>query len=352
MMRHQRQGHDLVAMPAVLPQPAQRPGVLRQQVAAGGGQVGLLGRGIETKIASRDQMQRDAQRFLHVGLLLRVDARLRQDERRARLVDQNAVGLVHQCHPQPAQQQAGRLGLAAFEMAHAVVQLAGQVPPHQPVAQVVEGQLLGGAVGDVAAVRSAALGLVQRARHRAHGETQHAIDRAEVRRVAIHQIVVGGDHVHGHAGQRRGGGGDRGRQRLALAGGHLGQAVVEHDAGGDELGVKLLHAQRAAGGLAHQRERLGHRRVGEALGAQARADRTHARGERGSRERPHRAWNACLRASRKRCCRRWLTSGGQLPAGVARRGVVAVLAALRIGTQRRCAVGQGGRSHAGALGGG
>ena len=184
------------------------------------------------------------------------------------------------------------------------------MPPHQAVAQIVEGQLLGGAVGDVAAVGGAALRLVQRARHRAHGQPQQAIDRAEVGRIAIHQVVVGGDDVHRHAGQRCSGGGDRGSQRLALAGGHFRQAVAEHDARGDELGVKLLHAQRPRGRLAHQRERCGHRRIGEAFGTQVGTDLPHARREGGCGQSVRTALECASTAARKRCCRRSLSARG------------------------------------------
>jgi hypothetical protein len=67
--------------------------------------------------------------------------------------------------------------------------------------------------------------------------------------------------VHALAGERVEIGRERGDQRLALAGLHLGDlAVVEHHAA-DQLHVEVAHAQRALGSLAHHRERLGQQLV-------------------------------------------------------------------------------------------
>ena len=75
--------------------------------------------------------------------------------------------------------------------------------------------------------------------------------------IAPREIVVDRDDVDALAIERIEIGGERGNQRLALAGAHLGDlAAVEHDAA-DHLHVVVPLAEHALGGLAHRRERLG-----------------------------------------------------------------------------------------------
>ena len=63
--------------------------------------------------------------------------------------------------------------------------------------------------------------------------------------------------MHVVAGQRVQVAGERGHERLALAGLHLGDVAVVERHAADELHVEVAHAQRAHAGLAHGRERLG-----------------------------------------------------------------------------------------------
>ena len=71
------------------------------------------------------------------------------------------------------------------------------------------------------------------------------------------EVVVDGDDVHALALERVQVAGQRGDQRLALAGPHLGDlALVQHHAA-DELHVVVAHPERAPARLAADRERLG-----------------------------------------------------------------------------------------------
>ncbi len=191
------------------------------------------------------------QRMLGMVLRRRGIGAARQDQRHARLVDQDRVGLVDDGHAQPAQQcrrrqpglqprQRGRQRVAPPPWRYAWrVRRRGE-----SVAQVVEHQFLGRDVGDVAAVGARPHHGVVGLHHPAYGQAERGIQRLQVLRIACHQVVVGGDHVHRHAGQRPGRGGQRHRQGLALAGGHLGEPAFEHGTRGDQLGVEGLCAQR------------------------------------------------------------------------------------------------------------
>ena len=69
--------------------------------------------------------------------------------------------------------------------------------------------------------------------------------------VAFGEIVVDGDDMNAAAGQRVEIDRERGDQRLAFAGLHLGDpALVQHHAA-DELDVEMALAERALAGLAH-----------------------------------------------------------------------------------------------------
>ena len=62
--------------------------------------------------------------------------------------------------------------------------------------------------------------------------------------------------MHRHAGQRRGGGGQRRRERLALAGLHFGEHAVQHDAAADQLHRVVAQAeQRCAAARTSANER-------------------------------------------------------------------------------------------------
>ena len=154
------------------------------------------------------------------------------DERRARLVDQDRVDLVDDGVMVPALHHLGG--------AHLHV-----------VAQVIEAQLVVGAVGDVAGVLLAALVVVELVDDDANGEAEELVDAAHPFRVALGEVVVDGDDVDALAGERVEIDRQRGDQRLALARLHLGDlALVQHHAA-DQLHIEMPLTQGALGRLAH-----------------------------------------------------------------------------------------------------
>ncbi len=188
-----------------------------------------------------------------VGRLLRVAA---DDERRARLVDEDVVDLVDDG------EEVGALG-ARLEVHDEVV------------AQEVEAELVVGAVRDVGRVRLAPRdrsqvaqplvgGVVLRVEQvsgvvldRSDAHPEPVEDGADPLRVALGQVVVRGDDVNAAPDEaveeRR----QRGHERLALAGPHLGdRPAVEHDAA-HQLHVVVPLSERPDHRLADGGERLG-----------------------------------------------------------------------------------------------
>ena len=174
---------------------------------------------------------------VEVGRLFR---RARDDQRRAGFVDQDAVDFVDD-----------REVVAALHH-RADVEL-------HVVAQVVEAELVVGAVGDVAAVGDLALLVVEVVLNHADRHAEEAIDAAHPLRVAAGEVVVDGDDVNALAFERVEIGGQRRDQRLAFAGLHFGdRAVVQHHAA-DQLHVVMPHVQHAAAGFADHGEASGSR---------------------------------------------------------------------------------------------
>ena len=157
------------------------------------------------------------------------------DQRRARLVDQDRIDLVDD-----------RVIVAALHHLGALVL--------HVVAQIVEAELVVGAVGDVAGIGRAALLVGDAVDDDAGGQAEERIDAAHPFGVALGEVVVDGDDMHALAFERVEIDRQRGDQRLAFASAHLGDgAGVQHHAA-DQLYVKRPQAERALGGLAHHRE--------------------------------------------------------------------------------------------------
>ena len=177
-------------------------------------------------------------RELHVELL-RVVGAPGDDQRRAGLVDEDRVDLVDDGER-----------VAAL---HLVVLGDGHV-----VAQVVEPELVVGAVGDAGGVGATLrLEVVDLGDHGADLEPEEPVDLAHPLGVALGQVVVDGDQVHAAARERVEVRRERGDEGLALAGLHLRDPAEVQRGAAHDLHVEVPLPERALPGLAHRRERLG-----------------------------------------------------------------------------------------------
>ena len=195
-----------------------------------------LARRCVVQLERRDQL---IDPHVQLGALL---GTARDDQRRARLVDQDRVHLVDD-----------RVSQAAL---HAVLETEREV-----VAQIIEAELVVRAVGDVGGVGEALLFLRLVALDHADREAQETVDRAHPVGIALREILVDGHDVHAAAGECievRGKGCD---QRLALARAHLGDlALMQRDAA-DQLHVEMPHLDGAPSRFANERERLRQERI-------------------------------------------------------------------------------------------
>ena len=167
------------------------------------------------------------QRLERVVLGARGDGRgAGDDERRARLVDEDGVHLID--------------NREVVSVLHHLLRLHG----HAVVAEVVEAKLGVRAVGDVAVVLLAPLGGFHGVLDAAHGEAEVLVEMPHPRRVAARQVVVHGDELHVLSGERVQVERQRGDERLAFACLHLGDLpLVQHDAA-HELAVERDHVPR------------------------------------------------------------------------------------------------------------
>ena len=154
------------------------------------------------------------------------------DQRRARLVDQDRVDFVDD-------------GVDVAALDH-VLQ-----PVLHVVAQIVEAEFVVGAVGDVAGIGLLALVVVEAVHDDADGQAEEVVDLAHPFGVALGEVVVDGDDMDALAGQRVEIDRQRRDQRLAFAGLHLGDVAFVQDHAADQLHVEMALAERALGGLAH-----------------------------------------------------------------------------------------------------
>ena len=162
----------------------------------------------------------------------RIVGRPGDDQRGSRLVDEDVVDLVDD-------------GVVERPLDH-LVELELHV-----VAEIVEAELVVGAVGDVRRVGGVALGVGQPVHDAADGEPEKFVDLAHPGGIAPGQVIVHRDHVDALARERVEIDRQRRDQRLALAGLHLGDhAPVEHDPA-HELDVVMALAQRALRRLAN-----------------------------------------------------------------------------------------------------
>ena len=160
------------------------------------------------------------------------------DERRPRLVDQDAVHLVHDA-------------VGEIPLGH-VLQ-----PVLHVVAEIVEAELVVGAVGDVGGVGARRCSSSSPCTMTPGRQAEEAVDLAHPLGVAAGKVVVHRDDVDALAGERIEIDRQRRDQGLALAGLHLGDLAVVQDHAADELHVEMPLAKRALARLADHGEGLG-----------------------------------------------------------------------------------------------
>ena len=168
----------------------------------------------------------------------RLVGRPRNDERCPGLVDQDGVDLVDD-------------GEDVTPLHHEVTR------PGHVVAQVVETELVVGAVGDVGRVGGPLhRRVVDVGADAAHGQAEPAVDAAHPLGVTGGQILVHRHHVHAPPVERVEVGGQRGDERLALARLHLGDPAEVQRHAAHHLDVEVALAEHPPGRLAHHGVRL------------------------------------------------------------------------------------------------
>ena len=160
------------------------------------------------------------------------------DERCPGLVDEDGVDLVH------------------YREAERALHLVGGAEGHV-VAEVVEPELVVGAVDDIGGVGLALLRGGLAGHDHSGAQPEESVDRPHPLRVAPGEVVVHGDDVHALPVQRIEVGGKRGDQGLALPGAHLRDVAFVQGDSANELDVEVAHVQRATRDLANDREGFG-----------------------------------------------------------------------------------------------
>ncbi len=132
------------------------------------------------------------------------------------------------------------------------------------VAQVVESELVVGAVGDVGGVGDLAVGVVEIVLDDSDSHAEEAVDPAHPFGVAARQVIVHRNDVDALALERVQVGRQRGDQRLAFAGLHFRDLAFVEDGAADELHVEVPHLEGAPPGLPDHRKGL-HQEIVEGL---------------------------------------------------------------------------------------
>ena len=161
--------------------------------------------------------------------------RAEQRQRHAGIVDQRGVGLVDQCE--------GMTALDGFRGGKFHV-----------VAQIVEAELAGDPVGDIATIGLTPAVVVHLLGDDAGAQSQQIVNRAHPAGVALGQIVVRRGDVDAFAGQGMQRADQRGGQRFAFAGLHLGDKAIVKRESADDLRRNGMLVQRTARGFAGQCE--------------------------------------------------------------------------------------------------
>ncbi len=188
------------------------------------GEVGRALLFIDFVVFRRQKRNEGVDGVVEVGAVVQ---RAGDDERRARLIDEDRVDFIDD-----------RIVVATLHHLGAVV--------FHVIAQIIEAELVIRRVGDVAGIGLAALVVVQTVHDDAGRQPEEAVEPAHRGRVALGEIVVDGDDMHALAGEcvevdRKGR-----HQRLAFTGLHFGDGAAMKDHGAGQLHVEGAHVQNTA----------------------------------------------------------------------------------------------------------
>ena len=177
------------------------------------------------------------------------------DEWGARFVDQDRIHFVHDGVVEKA------LHLLAVAVAFgarvgAMDEILGT--ELHVVPQVIESELVVGAVGDVGGVGVAPLLVAQVVLDDPHAEAEELVETTHPFRVAAGEVVVHGHDVDALVRKGVENGRQRRHQGLALAGLHFGDSTPVQNGAPEELHVEMAHSQGAPRSFAANRKHLGH----------------------------------------------------------------------------------------------
>ena len=187
-------------------------------------------------MAAAAEESRDAIHLMGQRLFARFTAR--DHQRNARFIDEDRIGFIdHRGCERPMDL------LARIE--------------RQAVAQMIEPNLVGGGIGDVARVGPASLFQIHALLDMAYRESQEFIDPAHPLGVAARQIIVHRHHVNARACSRVPNHGRNRGQRFAFAGLHFGDLSGGESQRALELDVEHLQTEHAFGNHGGERSRQG-----------------------------------------------------------------------------------------------
>jgi hypothetical protein len=172
-------------------------------------------------------------------LLDRLVAQRADDQRRAGLVDQDAVGLIDQSEVGAPLHGLLAGGVELRDLAENARLGHAHAPQEQPISHEVEAEFLSRAVSNVAGVSLATVFAGVLGQDGADRQAKHLVDRPHVVGVALGQVIVDRGQVGALARQGVNIEGQRGRERLAFARFHLGDAAVKQGDAADHLHVVM-----------------------------------------------------------------------------------------------------------------
>ena len=252
--------------------------------AAGGQPYCLLVREHMKILAGRQTAGDVERRVVEAGLVSRSLLHAGEDQRRARLVDEHAVGFIHDREMQAAQEQAltAPCKPSLENLIDEETRACAAWAQRKPIAQVIEHELLVGAVSHVARVGALPLLRLLSVFDQSDGETQRIVDGRQLLGVAAGEILIDRHNMDRAARECGGNCGQQRRQGLAFTGLHFRERAAHHGGAAEQLNVEMAHPDVAARRLARERKRERHLARVKAGGEQShRAARRLARANDG-----------------------------------------------------------------------